>query len=73
MRTGVVKTFRDKWGFLRPSGGGEDLFFHVNGSPKAAGGAVREGDEVTYTEAEDRKRPGRSCAIDVRPLEREGA
>jgi cold shock CspA family protein len=70
-RTGIVKTFKDRWGFIRPSGsggGGEDLFFYAGSRS-----TFQPGDEVSYLESEDRKHPGRSCAVDVAPLEREVA
>jgi cold shock CspA family protein len=69
MPTGVVKTFKDKWGFIRPSGGGVDLFFHQTDCLTVPS----QGGEVEYREAPDRKHPGRSCAVDVRPIEREVA
>jgi cold shock CspA family protein len=68
-RTGIVKTFKDRWGFIRPSGGGPDLFFHQTDCSTVP----VLGDEVSYSEAPDRKHPGRSCAVDVAPLEREAA
>jgi CspA family cold shock protein len=67
MPTGLVQNFKpgQRFGFITPSGGGKNIFFHVSGVV----GTVRENDEVEYREAPDRKNPEQSCAVDVRPLE----
>jgi cold shock CspA family protein len=72
MPTGTVKTTKDKFGFIRPEGEGSgvDLFYHQT---DCSGDPPQRGDEVSYTEAPDRKHPGRSCPIDVRVIEREVA
>jgi cold shock CspA family protein len=72
MPTGVVKHKKpdQTYGFIQPSGrGADDVFFHVKNCIRIP----HEGDEVSYTEAEDDKRPGRTRAIDVTPIEREAA
>jgi CspA family cold shock protein len=63
MPTGTVKFFNnDKgFGFITPTNGGQDVFVHVSA---VRGGALREGDTVSYELGQDRK-TGKSKAENV--------
>jgi len=54
MENGTVKFFNDEkgFGFITPTGGGKDVFVHVNG---LNGGSITEGDNVSYDLEEGRK------------------
>lgn len=57
MANGVVKWFNaDKgFGFIAPESGSKDLFVHI--SNVNGGGALQEGERVTFDEQEGRKGP----------------
>ena len=61
--TGVVKFFNDEkgFGFITQDNGGPDLFVHRN---EVNGGALVDGDAVTFTEAYD-DRSGKQKAMNV--------
>jgi len=67
MPTGKVKFFNnDKgFGFITPDDGGADVFVHV--SALQYGGALKEGQNVSFDIGQDRK-TGKSKAENVRPL-----
>jgi CspA family cold shock protein len=67
MATGTVKFFnQDKgFGFITPDNGGQDVFVHV--SALQGGGALRDGDKVSYEVGQDRK-TGKSKAENVRTV-----
>jgi cold shock CspA family protein len=65
MSTGIVKRWNAEkgFGFIGPSGGGEDLFVHAT-DLTAGEGSVNEGDSVSYTEKYD-ERKGKYRAVEV--------
>lgn len=64
MATGTVKFFnQDKgFGFITPDNGGQDVFVHI--SAVTRGGALQDGQKVSYDVGEDRK-TGKSKAENV--------
>jgi CspA family cold shock protein len=64
-RRGTVKWFNTskRYGFIAPEGGGDDVFVHL--SQVAEGGALRQGQRVSFVMGTGRK--GRPQAQDVRP------
>lgn len=64
MATGTVKFFNnDKgFGFITPENGGPDVFVHI--SAVAFGGALQDGQKVSYDIGQDRK-TGKSKAENV--------
>lgn len=48
MANGTIKRIVNTYGFIRPSGGGDDVFFHKSEVQGVKFEALREGDEVTY-------------------------
>mmetsp|Transcript_40627 Transcript_40627/g.107654 ORF Transcript_40627/g.107654 Transcript_40627/m.107654 type:complete len:126 (-) Transcript_40627:155-532(-) len=65
MPTGTMLRWNSEkgFGFLAPSGGGEDVFCHVSGLLDGEG-SVREGDRVTFKISYD-DRKGKDRAVDV--------
>lgn len=65
MASGSIKTVTDRgFGFIRPDGGGEDLFFHRSALDGVDFDQVRSGDRVTYTaEADARQRGMRATSV----------
>lgn len=65
MASGSIKTVTDRgFGFIRPDGGGEDLFFHRSALDGVDFDQVRSGDRVTYTaEADVRQRGMRAASV----------
>jgi cold shock protein len=48
--SGTVKWFNGQkgYGFIRPDGGGKDVFVHISAVEKAGLNDLREGEKVTY-------------------------
>jgi CspA family cold shock protein len=68
MTHGTIKTLRDDkgFGFIRPEGSGQDLFFHSSAVEGGSFDQLREGDRVEFTEGTDPRNPGRGRAEHVR-------
>jgi len=64
-QTGTVKWFDNdrRFGFIRPDGGGEDVFVHISQTPGQQG--LRENQRVSFAVGKGPK--GRSQARDVQP------
>ena len=66
METGEIKRITDKgFGFITPSDGTRDLFFHVSGVPDRQFEALYESQRVTFTVIEGGSKGPR--AENVRP------
>lgn len=65
MSTGIVKWFNDSkgYGFITPSGGGEDLFVHHSEIESAGYASLQEGQSVQFEIGEGKKGP---CATKVK-------
>ncbi len=70
MTQGTIKTLRDDkgFGFIKPDGSSQDIFFHSSGVYDGGFDQLREGDRVDFTEGTDPRNPGRARAEDVRPV-----
>ena len=57
MATGTVKWFNPQkgYGFIQPSDGGKDVFVHISAVQRAGLNDLREGEEVSYELATDRR------------------
>jgi cold shock CspA family protein len=65
--TGIVKLFDPRgYGFIRPSDGSEDLYFHCSELPGERG--KRYIDQGTYVEYQLGTRNGKKVARDIRIL-----
>ena len=66
MATGTVKWFNDSkgFGFIASDNGSDDLFVHFSNIVGDGYKSLREGEPVTFEEAQGRKGPE---AINVRP------
>jgi CspA family cold shock protein len=65
MSEGTVKRLTDRgFGFI-DTGSGKDLFFHMSAVEGASFDDLREGQRVSFTEAQGQKGP---CAEEVRPI-----
>ncbi|PRA51909.1 cold-shock protein [Brucella pituitosa] len=64
MATGTVKFFNNEkgFGFITPENGGPDVFVHI--SAVTFGGALQDGQKVSYDIGQDRK-TGKSKAENV--------
>ena len=71
MSEGTIKTIRDDkgFGFIRPSDGSKDIFFHSSVVQGTLFDQLREGDRVTYTAGPDQRDPSRTRADQVRLAE----
>ena len=65
MAEGTITTLTERgFGFIRPSEGSGDVFFHRSVLDGVAFEELRPGDAVTYTVGPDRHRPGvRATAV----------
>jgi len=65
MAKGTVKWFNDQkgYGFIRPHGGGKDIFVHVSAVERAGLGGLVEGQTVEYEEVSNR---GKTAAENLR-------
>ncbi len=68
MTLGTIKTIRDDkgFGFIKPEGGSQDIFFHSSSVEGVTFDELREGQQVEFTEGTDPRNPGRSRAERVR-------
>jgi CspA family cold shock protein len=65
MAEGTIKRMTDRgFGFI-DTGKGKDLFFHSSALQGVTFDDLREGQKVSYTEAQGKKGP---CAENVKPL-----
>lgn len=66
--TGQIKRLaRDRgFGFIRPDGASEDIFFHTSAVQGASFDDLNEGQTVEFEKAADERDPRRSRAINVR-------
>jgi CspA family cold shock protein len=65
MAEGTIKKLTDKgYGFIKTAGT-KDLFFHSSAVQGVTFEELREGQDVSYTEAQGKKGP---CAENVKPL-----
>ena len=57
MATGTVKWFNTQkgYGFIQPSDGGKDVFVHISAVQRAGLNDLREGEQVSYELATDRR------------------
>jgi cold shock protein len=68
MQTGKVKMWSEKgYGFITPDAGGVDLFCHINNVAEGID-ALREGQKVSFSERQSRKKPGSFEAVDVQVI-----
>ena len=66
MADGTIKTVTDRgFGFIQPTNGHEDVFFHRSALMDVAFEQVRQGDRVTFTAENDPRGKGMR-ASDVR-------
>jgi CspA family cold shock protein len=72
MAHGTVKWFNSKkgFGFIRPAGGGRDVFVHISAVEKAGLPGLNEGQAIEYEEVSDRGRDlgGKSQGLALRPV-----
>jgi CspA family cold shock protein len=67
MATGQIKKLvRDRgFGFIRPEGGTEDIFFHSSAT-MGAFDSLNEGQSVEFDREKDPRDPNRSRAVNIR-------
>ena len=68
MATGQIKRLaRDRgFGFIRPEGASEDLFFHTSAVQGGIFDSLEEGQNVEFDKGADERDPRRSRALNVR-------
>jgi cold shock protein len=61
-----VKGFNSQkgYGFIRPTGGGKDVFVHISAVERAGLSSLNEGQQIEF-EIEDNR--GKSSAVNLRP------
>jgi CspA family cold shock protein len=66
---GTVKWFNSQkgFGFIQPSGGGNDVFVHISAVERAGMSTLNEGQEVSFDVVADR-RTGKSAAENLRAV-----
>ena len=71
MTQGTIKTIRDDkgFGFIKPDGGSQDIFFHSSAVEGATFDQLREGQRVEFEQGTDPRNPSRSRAEHVRLAE----
>ena len=71
MAEGTIKTIRDDrgFGFIAPSDGRQDVFFHASAVEGVTFDQLREGQRVEYQEGADERNPSRRRAEHVRLVE----
>ena len=67
MNTGIVKWFNSQkgFGFIQPTNGGKDVFFHISAVERAGMSTLNEGQNVSFDIVADR-RTGKSAAENLR-------
>lgn len=67
MPTGVVKFFNSEkgYGFIKPDGGGADIFVHISALSRSEVDHLREGDKVSYEPVMD-ARKGKENAQNIK-------
>ena len=70
MATGTIKRLaRDRgFGFIRPDGESEDIFFHTSAVQGGGFDALNEGQQVEFEKGADDRDPRRSRALNVRTV-----
>lgn len=65
MATGTVKFFNEAkgYGFIKPEGGGKDVFVHISDLQASDMGTLNDGDAVEFEVAESRD--GRPKAVNL--------
>ena len=63
---GVIKYWRDSYGFIAPDGGDSDVFFHL--SQIVGNNEPKKGLRVSYFVQPDKRNPGKLAAHDVTVL-----
>ena len=71
MAEGTIRSIRDDrgFGFITPSDGRQDVFFHASVVEGEGFDRLREGQRVEYEEGPDQRDPRRTRATRVRPLD----
>ncbi len=70
MATGTIKRLaRDRgFGFIRPDGESQDIFFHTSAVQGGGFDSLNEGQQVEFDKGQDERDPSRSRALNVRPV-----
>ena len=70
MATGTIKRLaRDRgFGFIRPDGESQDIFFHTSAVQGGGFDSLNEGQQVEFDKGADERDPSRSRALNVRPV-----
>ena len=69
MQGQIKRMARDRgFGFIRPEGASEDIFFHVSAVQAGGFDDLNEGQTVEFDKTADERDPRRSRAINVRPV-----